>query len=358
MCDSRWRRVIGAATAGNAGSHLRAGSSIDSLPSCASSRIAAAVNCLLTEASRWSLPGASGDLRLHVGAAVTAAHQRLAVLQHQQRGARLRAVVALHQRVDACIHRILRRRHRHVVQQARRRLGLEGEMPPLHRVVVEAGGGHRIDQQPAVGALRGAGAWPIGIGLFAEEIERRAHVQRRAVRAVRIATQQGQVHRGATAVAGDRGDVVAAQRRLVQPRVVGRLGAAVGGVVQPAHEVGDGARRAVAVENAQPQVLRAQFAFHARQRFGGFALEPAARRFVAIDRRADEVVAAEVADFLGDVGHLRAHVDHAGGVHGCRRRQHRLRRRGGTAGEQQQHRNRQQSTHQSQPPTRRNDRSS
>src|SRR3546814_2566866 len=42
--------------------------------------------------------------------------------------------------------------------------------------------------------------------------------------------------------------------------------------------------------------------------------EVAARRVVAVDRRADEIVAARIADVLRHVGHQRADVDHARGL--------------------------------------------
>ena len=76
------------------------------------------------------------------------------------------------------------------------------------------------------------------------------------------------------------------------------LGAGIVRVRGPTHEVGDRARRAIAVVDAQALVAFAQAAFDPRQRFGDFALQVAARGLVTVDRGADEVVAAEIADVL------------------------------------------------------------
>ena len=190
--------------------------------------------------------------------------------------------------------------------------------------------------------------------LGTEEIEFGPHVQRLAVCALRVALQQGEVERRTAAVARDRRDVALQQVGLVQVRIVRGLGAGIGRVRGPTHEVGDRARRAIAVVDAQALVAFAQAAFDPRQRFGDFALQVAARGLVTVDRGADEVVVAEIADVLRHVRHQATDVDHAGLLHSRRRRQDRrgLRRflhaRAAHRGEQQ-HRQRDLPNHSRRP---------
>jgi len=158
------------------------------------------------------------------------------------------------------------------------------------------------------------------VGARSEEIESGTHVQRLAAGVARIASQHGQVDGGAAAMAGNRRDVNAKQLRLVEVRIMRSLGALVGEVIRPAHEMRHRACRPVAVEHAQAQMAFAQRGVHPRQCLGGFALQPAARRLVAVDRRTDEVVAARIGDRLRDVGYQAADVDHAGLLHRGRRR--------------------------------------
>ena len=230
-------------------------------------------------------------------------------------------------------------------------------MPPLHRVVVETFRLHRIQQYLPVRPLRTAHQRRIGVRPGAEEVERSAHVHRRTVVAIGIALQHGQVHGGTTAVARHRRDVLAAQLRLVELGIVGRLGAGVGGVIHPAHEMRHRPRRPVAIEDLQAHVAAAQRRLHTRQRVGRLLLQVATRRFIAIHRRADEVVVAEVLDVLRHVRHQCADIHHARIRHGAGRRQRGAVCGAGTAGREQQSR-KDGRTHQLQLPTWVNARSS
>ncbi|AHX16477.1 hypothetical protein CH75_22825 [Dyella jiangningensis] len=134
----------------------------------------------------------------------------------------------------------------------------------------------------------------------------------------RIALHHREVDGGAAAVARHGGDVVAKQRTLVQGGIVRGLGALVGKITRPSHEMRHGTRRAIAVEDLQALVLRVQVPLHACQRLGGGFEQEAFGREIAVHRRADEVVAAGVLDVLGDVGSELADIDQPGLLGGFR----------------------------------------
>src|SRR5688500_14845944 len=108
--------------------------------------------------------------------------------------------------------------NREVVGRLRRGFGLEGVVPPLHRIVDEAEGPHRFEQRETVGTLRRSNLLRFGVGAWIEHVERRAHVE---FPAIRTGTgQQPEIHGGAATVARDLGDVIAQQLRLVEPWVI------------------------------------------------------------------------------------------------------------------------------------------
>ena len=152
-------------------------------------------------------------------------------------------------------------------------------------------------------------AWPRA---RTEEIERRAHFELAA-----IGARQRQIDGRAARMARTRRDIaVAEQHALIDLGIKFALADRVVEIVRPAHEIGDGARRPIAIERLEHETLRGEVAGHLRQRFGGGLGQEATRRFIAVDRPADEIVRAGIARVHDQPGHDGGGIDEGGGAVG------------------------------------------
>ena len=111
-------------------------------------------------------------------------------------------------------------------------------------------------------------------------------------------------------MAGMRGDIaVAEQRALVDVRIELGFHLLVFEVARPAHEIRNGARRPVAVEDFGHQTLRLDIGRDRGQSVGGGARQQTMRRLVTIDRPADEIMRARITHLDDQPGHDGRRID-------------------------------------------------
>src|SRR5712671_2836114 len=97
-------------------------------------------------------------------------------------------------------------------------------------------------------------------------------------------------------MAGVRRDIAEVEQiALVDGGIELRLALHVGEVARPAHEMRDRARWPIAIEHFEPETLRRELALRGRERNRGLPCQKTARRLVAVDPGADEVVVSEIA---------------------------------------------------------------
>ena len=121
-------------------------------------------------------------------------------------------------------------------------------------------------------------------------------------------------------MAGPRGDIaVAKQRPLVDVGIKLRLAGGVVEIARPAHEIRYRARRAIAVERLDDEAIGRDVLRDPGKGRGGGLRQQAARRFVAVDRPADEIVRTGIAHLDDQPRHDGRGVDEGGGPLLCQR---------------------------------------
>ena len=125
-------------------------------------------------------------------------------------------------------------------------------------------------------------------------------------------------------MAGARGDIaVAEQVALVDLRIVLGLASFIAQIARPAHEMRHRPHRPVAVERLDREPLRLEIARHLRPARPRPPGQIADRLLVAVDRPADEIVGAEIAQVDHEVGHHGGSIDEARRPRRLRERQRR-----------------------------------
>ncbi len=135
-------------------------------------------------------------------------------------------------------------------------------------------------------------------------------------------------------MAGAGGEVAQPEQvALVEVGIELGLAFLVVNVLRPAHEMGDRARRPVAIEHLEAEPAGREVALDRGQRVRRRRRQQAARTLVAVDPGTDEVVVAEIAHVDDQPVHHGGGIDEARGQRhlrtGGRRRRHEQRERGG-----------------------------
>ena len=191
-------------------------------------------------------------------------------------------------------------------------------MPPLARIRTEAAAAHRFRKESAIASRFLTDVWIGRPRLRAEEIERRAHVEFAAELGAVIEANEGEIDRRPARMAGPARDIaVLEQVAPVHARIELGLGFDVGEIVRPAHEMRDRPRRPVTIEDLEPKPARREVAFDPGKRNSRLARQEAARRLIAVDPGADEIMGAEIAHLDGEPRHRGCGIDESGGLRGC-----------------------------------------
>src|ERR1700681_1969113 len=115
-------------------------------------------------------------------------------------------------------------------------------------------------------------------------------------------------------MAGLRGDIaVTKQRALVDVGIKFRLARGVVEVARPAHEIRNCARRAIAVEHLDDEAIGRDVLRDPGKGCGGGPRKQAARRFVAVNRPADEIVRTGITHLDDQPRHDGGGIDEGGG---------------------------------------------
>lgn len=175
---------------------------------------------------------------------------------------------------------------------------LQREMPPFGFKRLEAVAQHRLPQDQTIGLLLSGDRLVIGMGEFAEPVERATHIHFLP----RLHVEERQIDRGAAGVAGACHDILPFEQFRL-----GHFGIEIGfhpgviDILRPAHEVIHSALGAVGIVDLKSIALRHNVVAHRFEGFGGLAGEDGFRLLITGDAFAHEVVSGVVANFLDNV---------------------------------------------------------